>query len=74
MFSEQMCCYTAVCLQAMRKSTKNPAEVRKGNLSNTQGRIINVLANLFVETVGTFTYRIRAISKLPLNSKERNYL
>jgi hypothetical protein len=74
MFSEQIYCYTAVCLQGMRKSTKNPAEVRNGNLPNTQGRIVNVLANVFGETVGMFTYRIHALSKLPLNPKERKYL
>jgi hypothetical protein len=58
----------------MRKSTRNPGEVRKGNLPNAQGRIINVLSNLLGETVGMFTYRIHVISKLPLNPKERKYL
>jgi hypothetical protein len=74
MFSEQMYCYSAVCLHRMRKSTKNPAEVRNGNLPNTQGRIVNVLANLFGETVGTFTNRKKKKKKLPLSPKERKYL
>jgi hypothetical protein len=74
MFLEQMYCYPAVCLQGMRKSTKNPADVRKRNLPNTKGRILNVLANLLGQTVGTFTYRIHAISKLSLNRKERKHL
>jgi hypothetical protein len=53
---------------------KYTTEVRNGNLLNTQGRTVNILANLLDETVGTSTYRIHKISKLPLNPKERKYL
>jgi len=58
----------------MRKTKKTPNEVRKGNLPNTKGRIVNVLAHSLGEAVGTVTYRIHAISKLPLNPIERKCL